>query len=536
MTRVASILLAAAGCFLFSLPRGGLAAERPNILFAFADDWGRYASIYAEVDGEGTANDLLSTPHFDRVAREGVLFTHAFVNAPSCTPCRSALLSGQDFFRTGRAAILQGARWDASIPAFPLLLRDGGYHIGKVHKVWSPGRPNDAPFGEDEYEFGLEGPNFNRFSQVATDKVQGGLSVDEAKREMLAVVREEFEAFLDAGEAEAPFLYWFGPTNVHRKWIQGSGRALWGLDPDQLEGKLPAFLPDVPMVRQDFADYLGEAMAFDAALGVLVDVLEERGELENTLVMVSGDHGAPGFPRGKCNLYDFGVRVPLAARWGGGEIPAGRVVEDFVDLKDLAPTLLEAGGVDVPEVMNGRSALDLLRSEESGVVDGTRDHVITGRERHVAEAREGNKPYPQRAIRTRDHLYIINFEPDRWPMGDPGSVAEGETPAWDALENDTFVCFGDLDASPTKAWMVERREDPEWADEYELGFGKRPRHELYVLADDPDQVVNRAGDPELAEIERGLRERLLSYLKEAGDPRVTEDSVPYERPPFTDER
>src|SRR5215217_3892156 len=95
------------------------ATERPNVLFVFADDWGRHASAYAAIDGPGSLNDLVQTPNFDRVAREGVLFRHAFVSAPSCTPCRSALLTGQHFWRTGRGAILRGAVWDNSQPAFP---------------------------------------------------------------------------------------------------------------------------------------------------------------------------------------------------------------------------------------------------------------------------------------------------------------------------------------------------------------------------------------------------------------------------------
>ncbi|MCA9181042.1 MAG: sulfatase-like hydrolase/transferase, partial [Planctomycetales bacterium] len=98
--------------------------SRPNILFAFADDWGRQASIYAQIDGAGTIHDAVQTPNFDRVAHEGVLFNNAFVNAPSCTPCRSSLVSGQYFWRTGRGAILQGAVWDMDIPAWPLLLHD----------------------------------------------------------------------------------------------------------------------------------------------------------------------------------------------------------------------------------------------------------------------------------------------------------------------------------------------------------------------------------------------------------------------------
>lgn len=508
---------------------------RPNILFAFADDWGRYASAYAEINGDGTANDLLQTPHFDRVAREGVIFRNAHVTAPSCTPCRSSLLSGQYFFRTGQAAILQGAVWDSeTLPSFPLLLKDSGYHIGKLYKVWSPGTPRDAPFGEQEFSFEGEGPNFNGFSQTVSKMVAEGKTVDEAKQLIYDRVTREFDAFLEAQPEGKPFCFWFGPTNVHRKWTQGSGKALWGLDPDKLKGKMPAFLPDVPMIREDFADYLGEAMAFDAGLGILLDRLEKSGQLENTLVVVSGDHGAPGFPRGKCNLYDFGTGVALAARWGD-RIPKGRVVDDFVNLMDLAPTFLEAGGVEVPEVMTGRSLVPVLQSERSGLVDPERTWVITGRERHVASARTGYKPYPQRALRTEDHLLIINFEPDRWPMGIPGPVAEGKVPDYQTLANDTFICFGDLDASPTKAWMIANREKPEVVQAYELGFGKRPRIELYDLAKDPDEINNVADDPDYAEIREDLESRLMNELKRVEDPRVLLDDPPFEHPPFTGE-
>ena len=120
---------------------------RPNVLFCFADDWGRYAGAYARLAGRPSPSEIVKTPHIDRVAREGVLFKNAFVNAPSCTPCRSSLLSGRYFFNTGRAAILQGAIWDGSVPSFPLQMREAGYHIGKSFKVWTPGTPADAPFG-----------------------------------------------------------------------------------------------------------------------------------------------------------------------------------------------------------------------------------------------------------------------------------------------------------------------------------------------------------------------------------------------------
>ena len=331
------------------------AAEKPlNILFCFADDWGRYASIYAEHEKFPSPNQVVKTPNIDRIAREGALFRRAYVNAPSCTPCRSSLLSGRYFFNTGRAAILNGAVWDPAIPSFPLLLKDKGYHIGKAYKVWGPGDPADAPFGGQQFAYQKAGGRCNQFSQEVTKLVAGGTPLEAAKQQIYDEVRGNFDAFLKARPKGAPFLYWHGPTNVHRKWVKGSGEALWGIKPDELKGKLPKHLPDVPAFREDFGSYLGEIQAFDAQVGTLVRRLEEEGELDNTVIVISGDHGAPGFPGGKCNLYDFGVNVTLAIRWPGQR--GGRFIEDFVNLMDLAPTFMD----DFPQpgalpiVLNGQ--------------------------------------------------------------------------------------------------------------------------------------------------------------------------------------
>ena len=175
-----------------------MAAERPNILFAFADDWGRHASVYAGIDGPGTENDAIQTPNFDGLAKAGVLFRNAFVNAPSCTPCRSSLLSGQHFWRTGRGAILQGAIWDDAIPTWPLLLEDSGYHVGFTFKVWSPGSPRDAPIGGDANAYRQAGGKFNGFSQHASRLVQQGKTVQAAKQVLLEEVKDNFKSFLQA--------------------------------------------------------------------------------------------------------------------------------------------------------------------------------------------------------------------------------------------------------------------------------------------------------------------------------------------------
>ncbi|MDP6775375.1 MAG: sulfatase [Candidatus Latescibacteria bacterium] len=507
---------------------------RPNILFAFADDWGRYASAYRQVEGDGTPNALLDTPNFDRIAREGVLFTNAFVPAPSCTPCRSSILTGRYFWQTERGAILQGAVWDESIPSYPLLLEEAGYHIGYTYKVWSPGTPRDAPYGADRTRYAPAGSRFGQFSQVATEHAKE-VGVEGAKQILYDEVRENFDAFLAARPDDAPFCYWWGPTNTHRKWERGSGKALWGLDPDDLEGRLPAYLPDVPEIREDVCDYLGECLAVDAGLGVILDRLEEMGELDNTLIVVSGDHGIPGFPRGKCNLYDLGCEVALAARWPG-RIPGGRIVDDFVNLMDLAPTFLEAAGVDPPEGMCAGSLMDVLTSSESGQVDPERTFVVTGRERHVADARPDHLPYPQRAIRTGDFLYIRNFEPDRWPMGDPKGLDDPDAPApsHEELCNNTRIAYPDMDAGPTKAWMIENRADDRVKDLFDLSFGMFPAEELYDLTEDPHHIRNLAGNTSCEGIRQGLSNRLTTVLREQDDPRVGGSACRFEYPPFTD--
>lgn len=170
---------------------------RPNIVFAFADDWGRYASAYRRFEGPDSLNALIDTPNFDRVAHEGVLFQNAFVPAPSCTPCRSSILAGQYFWQTGLGAILEGAAWDDSIPSYPLTLEEAGYHIGYSYKVWSPGRAVNAPYGAERTRFEPAGDDFNRFSHYVTEKAPT-MGVDAAKQVLLDETHKNFDAFLGA--------------------------------------------------------------------------------------------------------------------------------------------------------------------------------------------------------------------------------------------------------------------------------------------------------------------------------------------------
>jgi N-sulfoglucosamine sulfohydrolase len=223
--------------------------------------------------------------------------------------------------------------------------------------------------------------------------------------------------------------------------------------------------------------------------------------------------------------------VALVVRMPDGK--AGRIVDDYVRLPDLAPTFMEVGGVKPPAGLYGRSLLPLLKSKKTGLIDSKRNSVVTGRERHVASAREDNLPYPMRALRTTEFVYIRNFAPDRWPMGSPGRITSQEAPPARDLESETFVGFSEMDASPTKAWLVAHRNESQWQWHYDLAFGKRPGEELYDVRKDPDQVKNLAEDPAYVEIKSQLAARLMKTLTEAKDPRVVGDGKTFDRPPFT---
>jgi hypothetical protein len=174
----------------------------------------------------------------------------------------------------------------------------------------------------------------------------------------------------------------------------------------------------------------------------------------------------------------------------------------------------------------------VLASDKSRQVDPKRDAVFFGRERHVEEARDDYLPYPQRAVRTHDYLYIVNFKPDRWPMGNPYGLESGPGFTHDQLVNDTRLTLRDMDSSPTKAWLIEHRDDPKWKPYYDMAFAKRPREELYILKDDPDEIRNVAADPKYAELRAKAEARLMDELRRTDDPRLVDDGKFFETPPM----
>ncbi len=467
-----SLALGAAGC--------GTSPERtrPNILLAYTDD-----QSYPHASALG--DPVVRTPAFDRVAREGVVFTHSFTACPSCTPSRSALLTGRPIWRVGEAGVLFGTL-PSEYPLFPHLLEDAGYHTGFVGKGWAPGDWRAG--GLTRHPLGTEYAD-----RAEADPPRGIDTRDYAAN---------FQDFLADRPEGAPFFFFFGATEPHRDYDPGIGERS-GLDPAAV--RVPPYLPDAPEVRSELLDYYYEIEHFDRHLGRMLEALESIGELENTLVVVTSDNGMP-FSRTKATLYDSGTRMPTAVRWGNRAV-GGRRVDDLVSHIDLAPTFLDAAGLEPNSMHDGRSLVPLLVDSREGRIDPDRDHVITAMERHTWCRPDGGT-YPMRAIRTHDHLYIRNFEPDRWPTGGPEFISSNKAP------------HGDIDDGPFKDFMLRPETRRDFAREFELGFGKRPLEELYDCNADPHQMQNLADDPAHAETKQRLWSRLESSLRASGDPRV----------------
>jgi N-sulfoglucosamine sulfohydrolase len=455
------------------------AADRPNILYVIADDWGNgHAGVFGAT--------WVKTPGFDRIAREGVLLTNAYTSNPKCAPSRASMLTGRNTWQL-KEAVNHFSVFPGEFPTFPEVLAEAGYYVGYTGKGWGPGDYRAG--GRDNNP---AGPNFDLHTLIPphlriTNK-------DYARN---------FEGFLAKRPAGKPFCFWLGTHEPHRAYEEGIGRRA-GKDPSAV--KLPAFYPDNATIRSDYLDYAVEVEWVDTHLSRAIAALEKTGELDNTFILVTSDHGEP-FPRVKGQIYERGFHLPLAVRWGG--IEGGRVIDDFINVRDYAPTFLELAGLEPAGTMTGTSFLDILKSGKSGRVDPSRNVMLIGKERHDL-GRPNNWGYPVRAIRTEEFLYIRNYEPERWPAGNPETG------------------YRNCDASPTMSYLLSS-----FNEHYRMSFGLRPAEELFLIQEDPDNVNNLAGDPKYLRIKRQLRERMEEMLRGEGDPRTLGHAEVFETIDYT---
>lgn len=462
----------------------------PNLLVAIADDWGRHAGAY------GTP--WVRTPVFDRIAREGVLFSQAYTPNAKCAPSRACLLTGRNPWQLGPAAN-HIPYFPPEYKTWPEALAERGWFVGFTQKGWGPGvATNSAGLPRQ-----MTGKPFQR--RTAPPPTTGISANDYAAN---------FEDFLAAAPAGAPWCFWYGAIEPHRGYETGSGESKGGFRTNAID-HVPAYWPDTPTVRTDMLDYALEVEHFDRHLGRMLETLERRGQLTNTLVLVTSDHGMP-FPRVKGQTYPFANGVPLAIRWPEGIPYSGRVITDFVSFIDLGPTLVELAGLDWAGLgmapSPGHSIVPLLQSPRSGRIDPRRDYVLIGRERQDI-GRPGDVGYPVRGILDERHLYLRNLAPDRWPGGNPETG------------------YLDCDGSPTKSLLLRRHRadptDPFWA----LCFGKRGGEELYELTRDPDCVHDLSAAASARHLRERMRSRMERDLRAQNDPRMTGGGDIFDRYP-----
>jgi len=469
--------------------------DKPNILFIIADDasknsFGVYGSISCK------------TPSFDFLANQGVRFTNAYNNNPKCSPARAAILTGRYSWQLEEAANHRpylSDKWKY----YPFILEEAGYFIGYTGKGWGPGVFKGIDISDTDLN-----PAGHIFKGEKINPPFSGIS----KKNYSA----NFRNFLKQVPKDKPFCFWLGTHEPHRTYEKNS----WKKEKrDTSKIKVPKFYPNHHKIIGDIADYEIEVEWFDKHIGEAIKYLKENNLFDNTLIIVTSDHGMP-FPRVKGQIYEEGFSVPLIAFWKD-RIKKGRIVSDFITFPDIAPTILEIAGIQIINQMTGESFKKQLLSSDNGRIDVERDFTLLGKERHDIGRVEGDNysvAYPVRAIRTDEYLYIRNLISSRWPAGNPE------------------YGFLNCDNSPTKNLIVGLKNDKILRDYYEMSFGKRPVEELYKIYDDPDCINNLSNNFTYKKIKDSLWTKLKQNLTDQGDPRILGkgeifDYYPYSRIP-----
>jgi len=447
------LLLVAALCLAGGRGLAESGLGRPHVLFFITDD-----ESWLERSAYGWSK--LPTPAFDRVARDGVLFTNGFT-APSCAPSRASVLTGRHFLELEQGAFIQ-AFIPKKFPVVTRILADHGYQLGHTGKGWGPGSHPTLGIAADSL-----GKSFA--SRKIPHPPPGVRATDYAAN---------FDDFLDQRDERRPFFFWAGVMEPHEPSGPQNHRLLereYGVSLEQVP--LPPFVEDTPANRRERADFLYEICTADSHLARMLASLERRGLLENTLVVATSDNGTAiavaDEQRGKASPYDLGSHVPLAVMWPA-RVKPGRTVTDFVTFADFAPTFLVAVGLEPPAGMTGRSMLPILASEAAGRVEPARDFVVTGLEWH-GELDPQSRSF--RGIRDDRYAYVVryaNVDHQGRPLSDEAAV-------------------------------------------------KPVRVELYDLEKDPWQLDDRISDPALAAERVRLADRLRQVCTDRGDPRFTGD-------------
>ena len=434
------------------------ASDRPNVIVFIADDvswddFGCYGSKSAR------------TPHIDGLAAGGIRFDQAYLTASSCSPSRCSIITGRYPHNNGGASELhRPLSWH--LVKFPSLLREAGYYTALSGKDHMP--QDDAP----------ENARANEVPRKAWDHKDDGRARGNSggHANWVKLVHER--------PRDKPFFFWFAAYDAHRGWdADKQWQSDYGEKHAQDSVSVPPFLVDEEATREDLASYQNEVTRFDHYIGLTVAELKKQDVLGNTLIFVLADNGRP-FPRAKTRLHDSGMKTGLVAHWPMGIQDAGRNSKSLVSVIDLAPTILNLAKIEIPQAMQGVSMFPLLANTE----DTIREYAFSEHNWHDYEAYG-------RSVRVDNFLYIINGRPEKPWQGPADSV---RSPSHQAL----------LHKESTASLTVAQQD---------VLLAPRPTIELYDCASDPNQLVNLAGQPKHAEIEKRLAQTLAQWQQETGD-------------------
>lgn len=424
--------------------------HRPNVLVLVPHDLGDFLGCYG--------HDTVKSPNLDRMAEDGVRFSHYFTAAPECTPSRAGMYTGLYTHQNGLMGLTHRG-WEFNKDAVHLAQRlwDAGYdtHLfGYQHETWfSPARL---------------GYNHTHAQQ---DRNVGR-------------VCRELAQFLasDSAGSERPWFVCAGFHDVHRPWKEQSSFRVEDI-------QVPPYLPDNDAVRRDVTHFHQNIFEMDEAVGTVLEALRTSGLEQNTIAIFTTDHGAP-FPRAKSTFYDPGIRIPLIMQWRG-HVEGGPVHGDLLSNLDFTPTILDICGWGAPDGLEGRSFEPLLRGQPCGERDA------------VFGALYYDASYdPMHCVRTKTHKYIRSFglTPEEAARADPAVLAGHETGIW--------IRADDSDVQRSPAWQSMSAED----------HPLPPAEELYDLVNDPIEQINLAGDPSAAGILADMRRRMQAMMERTNSP------------------
>ncbi|WP_242157123.1 sulfatase [Aestuariivivens sediminis] len=465
--------------------------KKPNILFCLADD-----ATWKHMSAYGT--DWIATPAFDKVADQGLLFSNAYTPNAKCGPSRSIILTGRNTWQLEEAAN-HLAYFPTKFKTYHEALSEKGYHVGYTGKGWAPG----TALNEDGSKRELLVKAYNN---KKTEPPTTGISnIDYVGN---------FKSFLNQKTSDEPFCFWYGGHEPHRSYEYGTGVRLGNKRLAQLNSVFP-YWPQSDVVKNDVLDYAYELEYFDKQLGGMLAILEERGELENTIIVVTSDNGMP-FPRVKGLSYEHSNHLPLAIMWKNGIKNPGRTIEDYVSFIDFAATFLDITGYDAKALgmhpIQGKSLKPIFNSDKEDVIEPEQDYTLLGQERHDV-GRPNDVGYPIRGIVKDGFLYLINYENDRWPAGNPETG------------------YTNTDGSPTKTEILELNRSGINHEYWKLNFGKHTKEELYRVSTDENCLYNLAENEELQNIKGELKHILESELKTQQDPRIFGNGAVFDQYP-----